>query len=65
MPVCLQAQLGTMLNDFITCATNIRRLARPELVTGLLGAKQSEVQELTPIADLVVPPECKELVRLC
>lgn len=31
-------------------------------MTGLLGAKQSDMQELTPLADLVVPPECKELV---
>jgi hypothetical protein len=59
----VQAQLGTVLSNFISCATGITRLARPALLTGLLGAKQSEVQELTPLADLVVPPECRELVR--
>jgi hypothetical protein len=52
-----------VLNDFISCATGISRLSRPELVTGLLGAKHSETQELTPLTDLVVPPECRELVR--
>jgi hypothetical protein len=58
-----QAQLGSVLSSFISCATGIQRLSRPELVNGLLGAKQSEVHELTPLADLVVPPECQELVR--
>lgn len=52
-----------MLNNFISCVTGITRLLRPELVSGLLGAKQSDVQDATPLADLVVPPECTELVR--
>lgn len=64
MVMCLpQAQLGAVLSSFISCATGIQRLSRPELVNGLLGAKQSEVHELTPLVDLVVPPECQELVR--
>jgi hypothetical protein len=54
-----------VLSNFISCATGITRLSRPELVAGLLGAKPSEVQDLTPLADLVVPPECRELVRGC
>lgn len=65
MVTCLpQAQLGAVLSSFISCATGIQRLSRSELVNGLLGAKQSEVHELTPLVDLVVPPECQELVRV-
>jgi len=60
----LQTQLSVVLDNFISCATGITRLSRPELVTGLLGAKQSDMQDLTPLVDLVVPPECRELVRL-
>jgi hypothetical protein len=39
------------------------RLLRPELVTGLLSAKADELADLTPLVDLVVPPDAKELVR--
>lgn len=40
-----------------------RLYSRPELVSGVLGAKMEDLQEATPLADLVLGGDCEELVR--
>jgi hypothetical protein len=43
--------------------TSISRLySRPELVSGVLGARTSDLQEATPLAELVIAGDLEELV---
>lgn len=61
----LQAQIATILVGFNSCLTGISRLyCRPELVAGVLGAKMSDLQEATPLAELVIAGDTEELVSV-
>ncbi|WIA13579.1 hypothetical protein OEZ85_007146 [Tetradesmus obliquus] len=59
-----QAQMVSVLLEFNSCVTSIRRLySRPELVSGVLGAKAGDLQEATPLAELVIAGDLEELVN--
>jgi hypothetical protein len=59
----LQAQMASILLGFNSCVTSISRLySRPELVSEVLGAKTSDLQEATPLAELIIAGDLEELV---
>lgn len=55
--------MASVLLEFNSCVTSIRRLySRSELVSGVLGAKAGDLQEATPLAELVIAGDLEELV---
>lgn len=55
--------MASVLLGFNSCVTSISRLySRPELVTGVLGAKMTDLLEATPLAELVIAGDLEELV---
>eukprot|EP00879_Flechtneria_rotunda_P011573 GHRR01012088.1.p1 GENE.GHRR01012088.1~~GHRR01012088.1.p1 ORF type:complete len:1024 (+),score=420.33 GHRR01012088.1:512-3583(+) len=64
LPDRFQSQMSSVLLGFTSCLTSISRLySRPQLVTGVLSAKMSDLAEVTPLAELVVSGDSEELVE--
>ena len=52
------------LSSYLACATTISRLyGEPMLASGVLGSKPGDLDESTPMAELVTGADYEELVR--